>query len=202
MLVGPPAEIEPMPRPVILIFALTLISASRLAYGLDPDSDSDGMLSAGEVRAAQETMFYELDRDGNGFLSLVEALDALTIFGDSLDPTSLKENMSLADYDQDGLVSKAEFLGYSARRFEMYDANGDHHLTPDEIQTEIILDLYLGTDADGPEKGRLESFPVQPNETKLNVSMNVVPHIAGNAKYLVIPEHLPARFFDCGIRYG
>ncbi len=133
-----------MSRAIILICALSLISASAL--GLEPDFDLDGLLSVEEATEALEIMFDDLDLDDNNILSVFEAVASLFEFGESLDTEVVRENMTFADDNQDGLVSGQEFLDYGMRRFEMHDSNDDGFLSPDEALREIDLQhlLHIG----------------------------------------------------------
>jgi hypothetical protein len=129
-----------MSRAIILICALCLINTS--AIGLDPDFDLDGLLSAEEAVEALEMMFDELDQDDNNLLSVLEAVASLFEFGESPDTAAVWENMTLADDNQDGLVSGPEFLDYGMRRFDMHDSNDDGFLSPDEALQEIDSQLW------------------------------------------------------------
>ncbi len=124
-----------MSRAIILICALSLINTS--AFGLDPDFDLDGLLSAEEAAEALEMMFNELDQDDNNLLSVLEAVTSLLEFGESPDIEAVREHMTMADDNQDGLVSGSEFLNYGMSRFDMHDSNDDGFLSPDEALREI-----------------------------------------------------------------
>ncbi len=79
-----------------------------------------------DLEAARDSFFNSADRDGDFALSNEEQLSAIGASNSQL--------FECWDSDGDGLCSYAEFLDSGQQVFDQLDANGDGHLTPDEVQ--------------------------------------------------------------------
>ncbi|MGH6894203.1 MAG: hypothetical protein ACREEP_18305 [Dongiaceae bacterium] len=79
-----------------------------------------------DLEAARDSYFNSADRDGDFALSSEEQLSAIG--------TSNSQLFECWDSDGDGLCSYAEFLDSGLQVFDELDANGDGHLTGDELQ--------------------------------------------------------------------
>ncbi len=88
------------------------------------DSDKDSTLDLPEVRKAAGDMFDRLERDHDG-----------TIEPKEIGPRISKRDFALADADQDGALSKDEYIALAERLFRAADVGGHSELGEKELQT-------------------------------------------------------------------
>jgi EF hand len=79
-----------------------------------------------DLAAARDSFFSSADRDGDFALSSEEQLSALGQANSAL--------FECWDNDGDGLCSYSEFIDSGQQVFDDLDANGDGHLTAEELQ--------------------------------------------------------------------
>ncbi|MFM6931658.1 MAG: EF-hand domain-containing protein [Novosphingobium sp.] len=123
------------------------------------DVNKDGKLDQADRAARQGEHFKKLDSDGNGSLSQAEFAAAHQGKGKGMggEHAGMKHDgmeaggkmagmkhrmggkmgghgmmMRMADTDQDGAITRAEFVGAALKHFDMTDANKDGSVTPDE----------------------------------------------------------------------
>ena len=80
-------------------------AGSGLPEGLD--TDADGTVDLAEAKKAAETLFDKLDHDHDGTLDAKELRRRLT-----------KGDLTAADLDKDGTLSKDEYLAVVEKRFK------------------------------------------------------------------------------------
>lgn len=99
------------------------------------DTDQDGQITKAEMQAQRAAMFDKIDTDGDGVLT-------------EADHDGRKGPMGKRgvrwDVDEDGKVTKAEFVAGADRVFERLDANGDNVIAEDELSARRA----------GPRKGK------------------------------------------------
>ena len=106
------------------------------------DYDGDNTVTRAEVERLQGEEFAFRDRNGDGFLDIADAsptrqrLHAMR--GGEDGPRRARRGMARLDADDDGRISRAEFIGREGRVFERLDANGDDAISPDEL--DAVLD--------------------------------------------------------------
>ncbi len=91
------------------------------------DRDQDGRISADEFPGPQDH-FTQLDENSDGYIDETEA-------SKKRPPHLGKRNRGFLkrfDTDSDGKVSKTEFTGSSASRFDRLDKNGDGYIDETE----------------------------------------------------------------------
>lgn len=88
------------------------------------DKDHDKTLDLAEVKSAAAAFFARLDRDGDGTLDAAELRGVIT-------PAALRA----ADPDNDGTLSKREYLALAEKLFKAADADHDGSLSARELST-------------------------------------------------------------------
>jgi Ca2+-binding EF-hand superfamily protein len=88
------------------------------------DTDNDGTVDLAEAKKAASALFDKLDTDKDGTLDLKELKGRLT-------QKELKE----ADPDNDGTLSKDEYLAVVEKRFKAADPDNDGTLSAAEFKT-------------------------------------------------------------------
>lgn len=140
-----------MPAFVLLGAALGAVTAAAqtVTRGAWPvvDTNNDGVLDEQELRASREATFERADTDGDGYLTRDESTGArmpgdverrsrgLGValgrrFGNAETPDERFERL---DADQDGRVSKQEFVDVPHPLLR-FDADGDGRVTREEIE--------------------------------------------------------------------
>ena len=115
---------------ILVLAALTgMATQGALAQSTAPaavshDADSDQTLDLAEVKAAASAHFDTLDTDGD------KSLDAKEVKG-LIGAKSFKE----ADPDNDGSLSKDEYLGLVEKLFKKADADRDGTLSVKELHS-------------------------------------------------------------------
>ncbi|MEO6214536.1 MAG: hypothetical protein ABIO86_00780, partial [Sphingomonas sp.] len=90
------------------------------------DTSGDGNISRAEFTARAEARFARMDKNGDGFVTA----DEMSGRGGR----GRGGGLMSADTDQDGKISRAEFMAQSTERFVKLDANGDGHISGDEMK--------------------------------------------------------------------
>jgi hypothetical protein len=96
------------------------------------DKDGDKTLDWNEVQAAAGARFAKLNKDQDG------TLDAQEVEG-VIGPATFKD----ADPDNDGTLSKAEYLDLARKLFRQADADGDGTLDAKELSSRAGRSLKL-----------------------------------------------------------
>ena len=102
------------------------------------DADGDGKVSKEEWQAYQEKLFAMLDTDHSGALEAQEFMHpkqdvASFATGGFASGLSTQDMLIKLDTDKDGKVSRAEFLVYQTKVFEMMDTAKTHSLDQNEF---------------------------------------------------------------------
>ena len=90
------------------------------------DTNGDGSISRAEFTAQAEARFARMDKNGDGFITA----DEMSGRG-GRGPGG---GLMAADSDQDGKISRAEFMVQSTERFAKLDTNGDGQISGDEMK--------------------------------------------------------------------
>ncbi|WP_225899768.1 EF-hand domain-containing protein [Croceicoccus gelatinilyticus] len=111
------------------------------------DVNSDGQINAADREARMEQRFAKLDTDGNGSLSLAEYTAAHEMRGKRGDGEGkgmrghhgkrghgMRMMGKMADTNNDGTITRAEFDAGVQAHFAKMDANGDGTVTVEERQ--------------------------------------------------------------------
>ncbi len=102
------------------------------------DTDHDGTISQEEWMAFQNRVFSMLDKNNTGFV------DAKEFYGDPMGPGSLvpgafirglrtKAMFDKIGADADGKISRAQFLSFQQKIFDMMDTGKKKQLTPGDF---------------------------------------------------------------------
>jgi hypothetical protein len=96
------------------------------------DSDGDGSVTREEAQAFRAEAFTRFDADGDGFLTDADR-EARRRAAMERRHERRAAMMRRLDTDNDGRVSRAEFLAGPMPHFDRIDANGNGVLEPDEV---------------------------------------------------------------------
>ena len=88
------------------------------------DTDNDGTVDLDEAKKAASTLFDKLDIDKDGTLDFKELKGGLT-----------HKEFTAADPDNDGTLSKDEFLAAVEKRFKAADPDNDGTVSAAEFKT-------------------------------------------------------------------
>jgi|APFre7841882630_1041343.scaffolds.fasta_scaffold44464_2 hypothetical protein len=88
------------------------------------DTDKDSTLDLAEVRKAASDMFDRLERDHDG-----------TIEPKEIGPRISKRDFASADANQDGLLTKDEYVGLAEKLFRAADVRNHGELGEKELQS-------------------------------------------------------------------
>ncbi|MBL4616806.1 MAG: hypothetical protein JKY46_03845 [Robiginitomaculum sp.] len=96
------------------------------------DSNKDGSISSSEVLEARKKKFLQLDMNNDGVLNRADrkAATAKRLL-------VAKQTRTEMDVDQDGRISRAEFLASKGRFMNKFDSNNDDIATYNEIRNVI-----------------------------------------------------------------
>jgi hypothetical protein len=102
------------------------------------DSDGDGKVSKDEWQAYQEKLFTMMDADRSGALETQEFMHpkqdvASFATGGFANALSTQDMLTKLDADHDGKVSRAEFLAYQSKVFDMMDTGKTRSLGQNEF---------------------------------------------------------------------
>ena len=105
------------------------------------DYDGDNTVTRAEVERLQAEEFAFRDRNGDGFLDVQDASPTRQrlqeLRGEEDRPRRGRRGMARIDADEDGRISRAEFVGRQGRIFERLDADGDDAISPDELDAAL-----------------------------------------------------------------
>ena len=115
--------------------ALVGVAAPALAASkTDPlvsfDTDNDGTVDLDEAKKAAGALFDKLDTDKDGTLDLKELKGRLTA-----------KEFKAADPDNDGTLSKDEYLAMVEKRFKAADPDNDGTISAAEFKSRAGLSL-------------------------------------------------------------
>ncbi len=121
-----------VPAGLLAVVAVSPAEAQRTGNPADlllrADADGDGRVSVEELRAARDTMFGRLDRNGDGVLT---SDDRPRLEAAKRRLEGLREQM---DADGDGQVTKDEFVNGPTPFFTQADTNQDGFVDAAEIE--------------------------------------------------------------------
>lgn len=95
------------------------------------DTNGDGVITREEFHAARERMFVRLDRNGDGYIDKDDMSGRLT--GRQKTQERLAELVTQLDRDDDGRVSKAEFVDGPTPLFDRADTDHNGELSKEEV---------------------------------------------------------------------
>jgi Ca2+-binding EF-hand superfamily protein len=113
------------------------------------DTNGDGVITREEFHAARERMFVRLDRNGDGYIDKDDMSGRLT--GRQKTQERLAELVTQLDRDDDGRVSKAEFVDGPTPLFDRADTDHNGELSKEEVAA-IRAELARGGAAAGRPK--------------------------------------------------
>jgi Ca2+-binding EF-hand superfamily protein len=94
------------------------------------DTDSDGTVDLNEAKKAASALFDKLDTDRDGTLDSTELKGRLT-----------QNDFTAANPDNDGTLSKEEYLLFVEKRFKAADPDNDGTVSAAEFETAAGLSL-------------------------------------------------------------
>jgi Ca2+-binding EF-hand superfamily protein len=126
-------KLSPRRGTALLVLSAVLIAASAPVQARRStasvftavDTDKDGTVDEAEARQAAAALFDRLDTDKDGTLDTNELRGHLG-----------KEELQANDPDNDGTLTKDEYLAVVEQRFKAADANHDGKLKIDEFASE------------------------------------------------------------------
>ena len=105
------------------------------------DYNGDNTVTRAEVERLQAEEFAFRDRNGDGFLDIQDASPTRQrlreMRSDEERPRRGRRAMARIDADDDGRISRDEFVGRQGRVFERLDANGDDAVSADELDAAL-----------------------------------------------------------------
>jgi Ca2+-binding EF-hand superfamily protein len=99
-------------------------AAPAFAAATNFDTDSDGTVDLNETKRAASAFFDKLDTDKDGTLDFKELNGRLT-----------QKEFTAADPDNDGTLSKNEYVALVEKRFKAADPDNDGTISADELKT-------------------------------------------------------------------
>lgn len=116
-------------KAMIVGLGATLFAASSaFAAKNDPiktlDTDNDGTVDLNEAKKAASAVFDRLDADHDGTLDLKELKGRVT-----------RKELKAADPDNDGTLTKDEYLALVEKRFKAADPDNDGTVSAKEFKT-------------------------------------------------------------------
>jgi Ca2+-binding EF-hand superfamily protein len=108
----------------VALAALVGVAAPALAATTRFDTDNDGTVDLNEAKKAASELFDKLDTDKDGTLDSKELNGRLT-----------HKEFTAADPDNDGTLSKDEYLAVVEKRFKAADPDNDGTVSTSELKT-------------------------------------------------------------------
>lgn len=106
------------------------------------DANEDGSVSGEEAASQADMIFTAMDADDDGSLSFEEYMSVREGSGFGFNPNReaimqarKSSRFDPMDANQDGAVTKAEFIAASKAHFDASDADGDGNVTPWEMRS-------------------------------------------------------------------
>jgi Ca2+-binding EF-hand superfamily protein len=93
------------------------------------DANHDGVFTCAEWKSFAEGVFKSADRNHDGSLNATEFETVK-----KADPTLAQAEFGYYDENQDGKISRSEFVDKPSAFILRFDKNGDCKVTPDEIR--------------------------------------------------------------------
>ena len=100
------------------------LAATKTGPGTHIDTDNDGTVDIDEAKKAASAVFDKLDTDKDGTLDAKELKGRLT-----------QKELTAADPDNDGTLSKDEYLAVVEKRFKAADPDNDGTVSAAEFKT-------------------------------------------------------------------
>lgn len=104
------------------------------------DGDGDGAISRDEARAFGDRRFADWDRDGDGWVSeaeMIEAAQERVVLG-------VAKVFARLDTNGDGRLERAELEAGGTALFDRIDADGDGRVSIEEVRARWLADRYDG----------------------------------------------------------
>jgi Ca2+-binding EF-hand superfamily protein len=106
--------------------ATSALAASKSGSVMRFDTDNDGTVDLEEAKKAASVLFDKLDTDKDGTLDLKELHGRLT-----------QKEFTAADPDNDGTLTKDEYLALVEKRFKAADPDNDGTVSAAELKTPV-----------------------------------------------------------------
>jgi hypothetical protein len=113
------------------------------------DTNHDGIYTCDEWKSFMDRLFKSADRNRDGFLSPSE-FEAVK----KADPSLAEAEFGYFDENQDGKISRNEFVEKPSVFILRFDKNGDCKVTPDELRAAS----KPGTDPRAPQERQRDRF--------------------------------------------
>ena len=113
-----------MASTALLGFVVPALAATKSGPGTPFDTDNDGTIDIDEAKKAASALFDKLDADKDGTLDVKELKGRLT-----------QKEFTAADPDNDGTLTKDEFLAVVEKRFKAADPDNDGTVSAAELKT-------------------------------------------------------------------
>lgn len=108
----------------LLGVATPALAATKTGPAAPFDTDNDGTIDIDEAKKAASALFDKLDTDQDGTLDVKELKGRLT-----------QKEFTAADQDNDGTLSKDEYLALVEKRFKAADPDNDGTVSTAELKT-------------------------------------------------------------------
>jgi EF hand/EF-hand domain pair len=108
----------------LLGVATPALAATKTGHATPFDTDNDGTIDIDEAKKAAGALFDKLDTDKDGTLDIKELKGRLT-----------QKKFTAADPDNDGTLSKDEYLAVVEMRFKAADPDNDGTVSAAELKT-------------------------------------------------------------------
>jgi len=105
-------------------FVVPALAATKTGPVARLDTDNDGTVDLDEAKKAASALFDKLDADKDGTLDLKELKGRVT-----------DKELKAADPDNDGTLSKDEYLAIVEKRFKAADSDNDGTVSAAEFKT-------------------------------------------------------------------
>jgi Ca2+-binding EF-hand superfamily protein len=117
-------NVFPAALAALLGVAAPALAATKTGRATRFDTDNDGTVDIDEAKKAASALFDKLDTDKDGTLDVKELKGRLT-----------QEEFAAADPDNDGTLSKDEYLAVVEKRFKAADPDNDGTVSATEFKT-------------------------------------------------------------------